>query len=63
MDVFYICHWKFDGSGPEKDKDLFMACCSVCEKWLHQKCVKIKREVFFDEKVLKRLKCHFCCID
>ena len=58
MDVFCICRWEFDDSDPEKDKGLFMACCSVCEEWFHQKCVKINREVFLDEKVYKRWKCH-----
>ena len=58
MDVFCICRWNFDDSDPEKGKGLFMACCSVCEE-----CVKIKREVFYDEKVHKRWRCHLCCTD
>ena len=62
MDVFCICCWNLslDDSDLEKHKGLFMACCSVCEEWFHQKCVKIKREVFLDEKVHK---CHLCCTD
>ena len=62
--VFCICLWNFDDSDPKhkkKDEGLFMACCSVCEECFHQKCVKIKREVFLDEKVHKRWKCHLCC--
>ena len=51
----------FDESDPEKDKGLLMACCSVCEEWLHQKRVERKREVFLDKKVHKRWKCHSFC--
>ena len=63
MDVFCISLWNFDESDPKKDKGLFMACCSVCEEWFHQKCVKIKREVFLDKKFHKRWKCHLFCTD
>ena len=54
MDVFCICRWNFDDSDLEKDKGLFMACCSVCEEWFHQKFVKVKKKVFLDEKFHKR---------
>ena len=53
MDVFCICRWNFDDSDPEKDKGLFMACCSIWEKWLHQKCVKIKGNCFWTRKSTK----------
>ena len=53
MDVFCICRWKFYDSDPEKDKGFLMTCCSVCEKWFHQKFVKIKREVFLMRKSTK----------
>ena len=51
MDVFCICRWNFHESDPEKDKGLFITFSSVCEEWFFLKCVKIKREVFLDEKV------------
>ena len=57
MDVFCIYCWNFDDSDPEKDKDLFMACCSVCDEWFHQTCL------FLEEKVHKRWKCNLCCRD
>ena len=63
MDVFCIILWNFDESDPKKDKGLFMTCCSVCEEWFQQKCVKIKREVFLDKKFHKRWKCHLFCTD
>ena len=56
MDTFCICSWNFGDSDPEKDKGLFMVCCSVCEEWFHQKFMKIKRKVFLEEKVHKRWK-------
>ena len=40
--MFCICRWNFDDSDLEKDKSLFMTCCSAFEEWFHQKCVKIK---------------------
>ena len=48
MNVFCICRSNFGDSDPEKD--LFG---SVCEEWFYQNCMKIKREVFLDEKVHK----------
>ena len=47
MDVFCTCRWNFDDSDSEKDKGLFMACCSFCEEWFYQKCVKIKKGSVF----------------
>ena len=58
--MFCICCGNFDDSDPEKDKGLYMACCSVCEEWFHQKCVKIKREVLLSEVIHKRWRCHLC---
>ena len=45
--MFCICCWIFDDSDHEKDKGLFVVCCSVCEKWFHQKmCENKKRNAF-----------------
>ena len=63
LDVFGICRWIFDNSDPVKDKRLFMACYSVFEEWSRNKYVKIKMDVFLDEKVHRGGKCHLCCID
>ena len=64
MDVFCKCRWNFDGSDPEKDKSMFMACMLFC-LWgmFPPKCVKIKRYQFLDEKVHQRWKCHLCCTE
>ena len=63
MDFFCKYRWNFDESDPEKDKSIFMVCSSVCEECFHQKCVKIKREVFLYEKVHQSWKCHLCWTD
>ena len=51
MNVICKRRWNFDESDPEK---YFMTCSSVCDEFFHQKCVKIKRKVFLDEKVHQR---------
>ena len=47
MDVFCIYRSNFDESDPEKDKGLFMTCCSVCEEWFHQKMCENKEGSVF----------------
>ena len=57
-DVFCICRWNFDDSDPEKDKGLFMPCCSPCEEWFRKKMCQNEKGSIFGRESPQRWKCH-----
>ena len=51
VDVYYICRRPFFEYEVEQDLKIFMANCSKCNKWYHQKCVIISENIFENSRL------------
>ena len=51
VDVYCICRKPFFEFEVEEDPKMFMANCSKCNEWYHQKCVTIPENIFENRRL------------